>query len=46
MTTIYSIDADRQERYDTVAPENVAKTINILKRKGQLKIQVLKNIAY
>jgi len=41
MTTIYSIDADRQERYDTVAPENVAKTIKILKNKGQLKVRVI-----
>lgn len=41
MTTIYSINADRQERYDTVRPENVGKAINILKRKGQLKVQVI-----
>ena len=41
MTTIYSINADRQERYDTVAPERVGKTINILKRKGQLKVRVV-----
>lgn len=41
MPTIYSIDADGQERYDTVRPSEVGKTINILKRKGQLKIRVL-----
>lgn len=43
MTTIYSIDANGQERYDTVHPDNVGKQINILKRRGQLKIQVIKN---
>ena len=40
MTTIYSINADGQERYDTVRESEVGKTINILKRKGQLKIKV------
>jgi hypothetical protein len=41
MTTIYSISPDRQERYDTVRPELVAKTIKILQRRGQLNIKVL-----
>lgn len=41
MTTIYSINADGQERYDTVQPEMVGKTINILKRKGQLNVRVV-----
>ena len=40
--TIYSISPDRQLRYDTVHPDNVAKTIKILKNKGQLKIRVIK----
>ena len=43
MTTIYSINANGQERYDTVRPEMVGKTINILKRKGQLQIKVIKD---
>jgi len=43
MTTIYSITADGQERYDTVHPDNVAKTINILKNKGNLNIKVIKS---
>jgi len=42
MTTIYSINADGQERYDTVRPSEVAKTIKLLQRKGQLKIKVVK----
>ena len=46
MTTIYSITADRQERYDSVHPDNVAKTIKVLQNKGHLKIQVLKEMAY
>lgn len=44
MTTIYSINADGQERYDDVHPDNVGKTINILKRKGQLQIKVIKKM--
>jgi hypothetical protein len=39
--TIHSISPDRQERYDTVRPEMIAKTIKILQRKGQLNIKVL-----
>lgn len=39
---IYSINADGQERYDTIATENVAKTIKILQRQGQLQIRVIK----
>ena len=34
MTTIYSRNADGQERYDTIRPEMVAKTIKILQRKS------------
>jgi len=41
MTTIYSITADSQERYDSVRPELVAKTIKILQRKGALNIKVV-----
>ncbi len=41
MKTIYSINADGQERYDTVRPEMVAKTIKILQRRGQLNIRVI-----
>ena len=41
MKTIYSINSDGQERYDTVRPETVAKTIKILQRRGQLNIKVL-----
>jgi hypothetical protein len=41
MTIIYSMSADRQERYDSVRPEVVAKTIKVLQRKGQLNIKVL-----
>lgn len=39
--TIHSINADRQERYDIVRPEMVAKTIKILQRIGQLQIKVI-----
>lgn len=42
MTTIYSISPDGQERYDTVHPDNVAKTIKILQNKKQLNIKVIK----
>lgn len=42
MKTIYSRNADGQERYDTVHPNNVAKTIKILQRKGQYDIKVIK----
>jgi len=41
MTTIYSIDADGRERYDSVRQSEVGKTINILKRKGQLRVSVI-----
>jgi hypothetical protein len=41
MTTIYSINADGRERYDTVRKEMVAKTIKILQRRGQLQIKVI-----
>lgn len=41
MTTIYSINADGQERYDSVKSEMIAKTIKILQRKGQLNIKVI-----
>ena len=41
MTTIYSINADGQERYDSVQAEVVAKTIKILQLRGQLNIRVI-----
>jgi hypothetical protein len=41
MTTIYAINSDGQERYDSVRPEMVGKTIAILKRQGWLNIRVL-----
>lgn len=41
MTTIYSINADGQERYDTVRPEMIGKTINLLKRQGWLNVRVV-----
>ena len=40
-TTIYSINADYQERYDTVRSEMIAKTIKLLQRKGYLNIKVI-----
>lgn len=42
MLTIYSVNADRQERYDTVRESEIAKTIKKLKQKGQLQIKVIK----
>jgi hypothetical protein len=41
MTTIYSTNMDGQERYDSVRPEVVAKTIKILQRRGALNIKVI-----
>lgn len=41
--TIYSISASGQERIDTVEASQVAKTIKILQRKGQLQIKVIPN---
>lgn len=41
MTTIYSINADGQVRYDTVLPEHVAKKIKMLKNQGQLEVRVI-----
>lgn len=41
MSTIYSITADGQERYDTVRQEMIAKTIKLLQRKGALTIRVI-----
>lgn len=41
MATIYSIDANGQERYDTVSQERVAKTIKILQNKGALQVRVI-----
>jgi len=42
MKTIYAINADGQERYDTIRPEMIAKTIKLLKRQGWLNIRVVK----
>jgi len=44
MKTIYSINADGIERYDTVRAEMVGKTIKILQKRGQLNIKVVKEI--
>jgi len=41
MTTIYAINPDGQERYDSVRPEMAGKTIAILRRKGWLNIRVV-----
>jgi hypothetical protein len=41
MTTIYSINANGQERYDSVRPEVVAKTIKLLQNKGWLNVRVV-----
>jgi hypothetical protein len=41
MTTIYSINADGQERYDTVRHEMLGSQINMLKRQGWLNIRVI-----
>ena len=41
--TIYSITADGQESYHSVHPDNVAKTIKILKNKRHLNIKVIKS---
>jgi len=43
MPTIYSKDADGQERYDTVAQERVAMTIKKLRRAGKLQVYVIPN---
>jgi len=42
MTTIYSINANGQERYDTVEPSQVAKKIKTLQNQGQLQVKVIK----
>lgn len=39
--TIYSIDADMRERYDTVRREKIAETIKRLQNKGRSQIRVL-----
>lgn len=44
MTTIYSRNADGQERYDTVLPERVAKTIKQLRNRGQFDVRVVPNV--
>jgi hypothetical protein len=41
MTTIYSINADGQVRYDTVLPERIAKKIKMLQNQGQLDVRVI-----
>ena len=41
MTTLYSINMDGQERYDSVRPEMVGKTMRILERKGALNVRVI-----
>ena len=42
MTTIYSINASGQERYDSVEQSQVAKKIKMLQNQGQLQIKVIK----
>lgn len=41
MNTIYAINADGQERYDTVRPSELAKRIKMLQRAGWLNIKVI-----
>lgn len=41
MNTIYAINADGQERYDTVRSSELAKRIKILQRQGWLNIKVI-----
>jgi hypothetical protein len=41
MTTIYSINANGQERYDSVRPEVVGKTIKQLRRQGWWNVRVI-----
>lgn len=41
MKTIYAINANGQERYDSVEESQLAKRINILKRQGWLNIKVI-----
>jgi hypothetical protein len=41
MTTIYAINADGQERYDSVHPDRVAKRIKELRRQGWLNVRVI-----
>ena len=43
MPTIYSIDANGRERYDTVAAERVAEIIKRRQNEGALKVKVLPN---
>jgi len=43
MTTIYSLDANRQERYDTVRPDRVAEIIKRRQNEGAIKVHVLPN---
>jgi hypothetical protein len=41
MNTIYSINSNGQERYDTVESSQVAKKIKMLKNAGWLNIKVI-----
>lgn len=41
MTTIYAINANGQERYDTVEATQVAKKIKMLQNAGWFKIKVI-----
>lgn len=41
MTTIYAINADGQERYDSVRPEVVGRRIKELRRQGWLNVRVV-----
>lgn len=42
IVTIHSVSPDGQDRYDTVIEAHAAKMIAILKKRGQLKIKVIK----
>lgn len=41
MNTIYAINADGQERYDSVESSQLAKRIKMLKNQGWLRVQVI-----
>lgn len=41
MTTIYSRNADGQERYTTVRQSEVAKRIKMLQNKGEVEVRVI-----
>lgn len=42
MATIYSVDTDGRERYDTVRNCRVGEVIKRLYKQGKIKVQVIK----